>query len=111
MCLKDDYKPKKHGNQVCVNVGVYFNNKWAGHLLSRMVRNMFKQRETPMGTTIIEDHDSSCEDTNGKGEEEYHTQNDFVYNLPPFLHGSKDFPGICSNIRRNVALEKPLDKD
>jgi hypothetical protein len=77
VCLKANHNPEKQGKKVFVNVGVDFNNKRAGHLLSRMVRNMFKQRENPTGTIIIEDHDSSCEDTNGKSEEEDHNQYDF----------------------------------
>jgi hypothetical protein len=111
VCLNDDHNPEKQGNKFCVNIGVYFNNKKAWRLLSRMVRNMFKQRENPMGMIIIEDHESSCEDTNGKSEEEDHNQYDFFYNLPPFLHGSEDFPGICVYLKRNVAPKKPLDKD
>jgi hypothetical protein len=109
--LKDDHKPKKQGKKVCVNVGVDFNNKRVGHLLSRMVRNRFKQRETPMGTLIIEDHDSSCEDTNGKMKKNI-TLNMILFTIYlPFFMVLKDFPGIHADLRRNVSPEKPLDKD
>jgi len=96
MCPKVDQKPKEQGKQTRNFQDIYgfdFKNKRAGCILSRMIRNKHKQRESPIQTITVEDEDS-YKNKNEYCEEDNHIQYEFVSILLPFLQNREGFSCI-----------------
>jgi hypothetical protein len=71
-----------------------------------MIRNKYRQRESPIQMITIKDRDSS-ENTSEYCEEDSHIKYDFVSNLPPFLQNCEGFSGIQVDLKVKLVQEKP----
>jgi hypothetical protein len=104
---KEQRKIIRQLHQACE---IDFRNKRVGHILSRMIQNRNRKKDSPIPTITIMDRDSS-EDTSQDCEEDSHTQYDFVSNLPPFLQNCEGFSGIQADLKAKLVQERPLETD
>jgi hypothetical protein len=104
---KEQRKRIGQSHQVCE---IDFRNKRVARVLSKMIRNRNRQKDSPIPTITILDRDSS-EDTNQNCEVDSHTQYDFVSNLPPFLQDCEWFSGIQAYLKAKLVKERPLEKN
>jgi hypothetical protein len=104
---KEQRKRMKQSHQACE---IDFRNKRVGHVLSRMIRNKNRQKDSPIPTITIMDQDSS-EDISRNCEEDSHAQYDFVSNLPPFLRDCEGFSGIQADLKAKIVQERSLKTD
>jgi hypothetical protein len=75
-----------------------------------MIRNKYRQNESPIQMIMIEDQDSS-ENTSENCEEDNHIQYDFVSNIPPFFQNCEGFLGIQVDLKSKLVQEKPSKAD